>query len=394
MKIKKKIIENKIFFITFSALLLDLVMWLLTVDIHDAVDNYYYPMYVINYSIGFCSRALIGSIISLFTDTVNVTVLTICLICFHIVACFFISLFINGCMKKCDSKLLYVFILIVLLSPIFTVFLRYMGIMDIFWLLGTIACVCIADKKFIRWIIPLICTLCLATHNAYVLTYLPVVLIIVMYQYIKKPSVGNLIFIVSCFILTGAASVYFVLVGDSTIKLTESELLSYVRGRLTGGGFDETYILFSLYGKVPGIENVQGFGNYLKFMFEFTTTNMDKGWYIYFTVITAAACAPIYAIITGMIKKAEKLNEKFVYACSYLFIPLSVLAALLSTDTDRYSSSLVLSLILLIMYFIRTGNKNFKERLDSFTAKINEKKALYIIVAVLICKYIFTGVQI
>ena len=136
MKILNHFKENKIFYITFGMLMFVSFEYLVQKEVIHYLDNYYFPLYVINYDCGFCSRLLVGSVFSLFFgDTLDVLILNKFLLCFYIFVCFILSIFINNSLKntKYDKTLgLYTFFIVI--SPVMLAYLRFLGTLDLFWL--------------------------------------------------------------------------------------------------------------------------------------------------------------------------------------------------------------------------------------------------------------------
>lgn len=391
--VKEKLNRNRLFFLAFAALAIQTAIYMTTTDIADLIQPYYYPMYAIDFSVGVCSRALIGSVISLFADKIDVYALNVALLAVHIVGIFLICLFLNSCYKINKSDFLFVFCVVLLFSVNKTL-LDYMGIMDIYWILGAAACILIVNRKYLRWLIPLICTLCFAAHNAFVLTYMPVVLLAVLYVCVKNPTKSNAAFLAFCVLTVGAAAVYFVFIGDGTVRLTEQELVEYLNRKLPAKSEDEYwYILYSLYGTVPDKPQVQGFGNYISFMLEFTRDSLsDNNSFFYrMIVLCLAGAVPFYMLIVKMIKKSSGVFEKITLALTFLFIPLNLLATLLSTDTERFVSSFLLVMMMFVMLLIRNRDAAFSESLGELKQLAAKHKVPVAAAAIIVINFILDG---
>lgn len=393
---KEKIKQNKIFFLCFAVILINSVTIILQRGIDGLINSNYYPLYALDYSIGFCSRILVGSVISLFTDRVNLHALSIALMIVYFIVCVLVCAAINKSLKNQSNNLVFVFAAVLLVSPYFTTLVRYFGTMDVLWLLCMVLSFMLIDKKYARWLIPFICVVGSALHNAFVLAYLPAIAVFVLYKYAEKPDKKSLAFVIVTAVFAAASVIYFIIFGDDTIKITQEQLLDTVNQRLGGVNFNKTYIIFSLFNDDPRIEQLDGFGEYVKFMLWYTADRNDVlsnvGLYLYFIISTAIFAVPFYAVTVRMIKSAQKPLMKFVYACPFAYIPAVLISVLTSTDTDRFINTFILSMLFTLLLYAASGNADFKAIIDSFYEKIKGKKAISIIVTAMLALFVVSEV--
>lgn len=389
---KEKIKQNKIFFLCFAVVVLSSVTTILSKGFDSLMNSDYYPLYALDYSIGFCSRILVGSVISLFTDQVNLVALKIALIVIYFLVCAFVCYLINKVLKGQSNNIIFIFTAVFLISPYFTSIMRYFGTMDIFWLLCMVLSFYLADKKYARWLIPIICVAGSAFHNAFILAYLPVIAVFVLYNFAKNPDKKSLAFVIVTSVFALASAVYFVIFADSTVHITQEQLLDTVNQRLGGVNFNKTYIIFSLFNDNPQIEQLNGFGEYIKFMLWYTAETSgitsNVGLYLYMFLSTVIFAVPVYVLSVRMIKKAEKPLMKFIYALPFVYIPALAVCVLTSTDTDRFISTFLFSLLFTILMYAKNSDKAFNDSLDELYKKIKSKKAVAIIVAAMLVVFI------
>ena len=319
MKILNHFKENKIFYITFGMLMFVSFEYLVQKEVIHYLDNYYFPLYVINYDCGFCSRLLVGSVFSLFFgDTLDVLILNKFLLCFYIFVCFILSIFINNSLKntKYDKTLgLYTFFIVI--SPVMLAYLRFLGTLDLFWLPFVILSFLVVDKKGWRWLVPFFCAVSLCLYELFVTTYLPVMAIIVFYQFVKKPSRANFIYIAVSAVVVGAATIYFLIIGDSTMKMTSDQMVEFARNRLdaTGSTFDDFYLRSTFFWELPDVEKYSGFLGYIKYNFEIFTAgdaSALKGIF-FFAFSNTITAVPFLYMIAKSFRKADKPIKKFTY---------------------------------------------------------------------------------
>lgn len=395
----KWIKENKIFFITFGMLLLISFEYLAQKEVVHYMDNYYYPLYVINYDCGYCSRLFVGAVLSLFfegrqmshTFIINLT------IGIYLLVCFLLSLFLNNYLKKTKYEAIGVYALFIVISPVMLSFLRFLGTLDLFWMIFVFASLWLVDKKGWRWLIPIFCAISLCIYELFVTTYLPVMAIVVFYQFVKKPDVSNFIYIAVCAIFVGAATIYFLIIGDNTMKMTSDQMVEFARSRLDaqGGTFDEFYLRSVFFWELPHVEKYSGFLGYIKYNFDIYTKGdlSSVKSIIFFVISNILSALPFFWLIAKTFRKAKKPLEKFTFFCCFSTLPFMLINLLLSTDTDRFSLHFLLASLLLMLFFSKENNTAFSEGYDEVMVKINNNKAILTIAGASIALIVFSGVR-
>lgn len=400
MKIFEKIKENKIFFTVFILSSLLFSSFLVQHELYNLVENYYYPLYVINYDCGLSSRLLIGSIFSLFFEnTLSVNVIVYALIATHFLAFFCLSLFINNRLKNTEFEYIGLFAVFIILAPQFLGYIKFFGIIDTFWFFCVIGALFTVDKKGWRWLVPVFCIIGLAIHEVFATTYLPVIAIAVLYQFIKKPNVSNFIFIAVCAVVVGAASVYFLIIGDETMKITSDEMVQFARDRLDAKGkdFDDFYIRSAFFWELPKVENYENnFLGYLKYNFEIYTKNQSSSVKenMVFVFLNLLMSIPFVYLIFCAFKADKKPARKFIWLCSLAPILLVTIQISLSTDTPRFSLHWLLILLFLLLFFVKEKDPVFcKVWEDAKNKLINNKTALALL-GLIAARIVLSGVRV
>lgn len=398
MKITERIKENKIFFITFGILLIVSAEYLAQKDVVEYMDNYYFPLYVINYDCGFSSRLLVGAIFSLFFgETLNAATIVRLLLGMYVIVCFLLSLFANNYLKKTKYENLGIYTVFLAIVPSMVAFLRYLGTLDIFWMVFIFLSLFLVDKKGFRWLVPIFCAICFAVYELFATTYLPVMAIAVFYQFVKKQNVANFVYIAASALIVGAAAIYFLFIGDSTLTMTSDQMVEFARGRLdsVGSGFGDPYLRSVFYWEAPGTNEYSGFLGYIQYnfnVFAMDDSSFMKG-NIYFVLSNALATIPFFYLMGKAFKKAAKPLEKFVFLCSFSTFPFMFINLLLSTDTDRFSMHFLLACLFLMLFFIKENNASFSESYDEAAEKIDKNKAAVAIIGVSAARIILSGVR-
>lgn len=398
MKALKFIKDNKIFFVTFGMLMLVSVEYLVQKEFVHFMDNFYYPLYVIDYSCGYSSRLLIGSIFSLFIDgPVNYSTIIGFMLCVYTAVCFTLSLFINNYLKSTKYEPVAVYALFMIVSPTFLSFLKYLGTLDIFWIFFVVASLWAVDKKGWRWLVPIFCSLALCIYELFVTTFLPVMAIIVFYQFVKKPNVSNFIYIAGCAVVVGLATLYFLRLGDFTMKMTSDELVTFAQSRLDeeSRNFDQYYIRSVLFWETPEVENYHGFAGYIQYCYEYfiKDSNSLLSGIRFFLLSNFITAIPFVCIIIKSFRKAAKPLEKFIFLCSLSPIAFVVINLLLSTDTERFSTHFLLAILFLTLFFIKDNNTAFSDSYDELKEKLSNNKVGIGVFVIAAARTILSGVR-
>lgn len=140
--------------------------------------------YLGDYSHGFMPRALLGEIISWFSDTVSLgllhTLSSVICILLSTVAALLGGLII----RKAENKdIVTVFITIMVTSPVFMpIFSTWLGVTDIYLILLTFIAFIFNENRFLRYLVPVIALLCVSIHQAYLLLYMVPISIALLYD--------------------------------------------------------------------------------------------------------------------------------------------------------------------------------------------------------------------
>ena len=397
MKISDRIKENKIFFVTFGILMFVSFAYLLQKEPIHYIDDFYYPLYVVNYSCGLSSRLLVGSVFSLFIrDQLSINVLISVLICVYIAVCLLFSLLVNNYLKKTQFEAIGVYVLLMTVSPVFLSLARYMGIVDIFWLFFVFGSVWAVSKKGWRWLVPLFCVISLAIHEVFAIAYLPIIAVMVFYQFAKKPSVNSFIYIAVCALIVGAAGIYFFIIGDTTMTMTSDELVAFARDRLDeqGRNFDDYYIRSVLFWETPDVEEYSGFLGYIKYNFEMYVLGYNGlQSVLYFLISDIILCIPYGYLIIKSFRNADKALMKFVFLCSAAIVPLSLANLFISSDTERFSMHLLICIAMMMLFMVKEKDASFTESFGNALIKIQENKTASLFIGLSAIMIVFLGVK-
>ncbi len=403
MKIIEKIKENKIFFVVFGILVVTSVIYLSQKEFLDIMKSYYAPLYVVNFDCGFSSRLLIGAIFSLFfEDKLSLSAIITVLLVVYFLMCFCLSLFINNRLKKTQYETnIGTYIALFMLCPVNIAFLRYFGTTDMFWIFLVIASFLVVDKKYLRWLVPVFCVIGLAIHEVFIAAYLPIIAIAIFYQFLKNPKINNFIFLLFCALIIGVFSVYFLFIGDNTMKMTSDEMVRFAIERLETNGFEipEWYmrsIFFWEVDDIPKYTDTFSFRGYLEYNFRYFILNRGGTLKeIFFqSVSNILLSMPFFFVFIKLLKKEKHSAKKLTLICS-IFIPVvSTVLLFFSTDTERFSQHYILNILFMILFFIKEKDTAFEQGYNDLMAKIDANKTVFAFLGLIIASIVLSGVLI
>lgn len=397
MKTLKAIKENRIFFVTFGVLMFVSLAYLLQKESIHYIDDYYYPMYVVNYKCGLSSRLLVGSVFSLFIrDRLSIDVLIHVLLAVYFAVCFLFSLLVNNYLKKTKFEAVGIYALLMTASPVFLSFIRYMGIVDIFWMFFVFGSVATVSRRGWRWLVPVFCVISLAIHEVFAIAYLPIIAVMIFYQFAKKPDVLSFIYLAVSAVIIGAAGLYFIVIGDSTMTMTSDELVAFARDRLDeqGRNFDDYYIRSTLYWETADVEEYNGILGYINYNFnKYVLGYNGLQSVLYFLVSDILLCIPYGWLILSSLRKATKPLLKIAFLCAVTVIPISLFNLFISSDTERFSMHLLLSVLMMILFLIREKDSSFSEAYDNALLKVRENSTASVFIGFSALMIVLWGVK-
>ena len=195
------------------------------------VSIWVYQFYLCDYKVGFCSRLLIGAVITHFTDIVSTDLMNTIINTAVVLSLFLQSLIVavilriamkRGSMLGCFITLLF------LCNPLaVTENMRMPGQIDVYLLVLFLLWSFSYRTPLVYIVSPLICFVCMAIHYEFVLTFLPPMLILLLYRAVAWPNkrarfISAFTFVL-CAIISAVLLIWFVFFSTSHLRLTEDE---------------------------------------------------------------------------------------------------------------------------------------------------------------------------
>lgn len=363
--------KNAYFFLLFAAMT---VNCLLHYNWGFGLNDYRCSFYLGDFSIGFCSRLFIGTLLKPFKDTFTREWLVGFSWAVLLFAILLTALLLNRFIKKApdESRREYIVfsLLAVILPYSFTWFSVWLGMLDIFWYIFTVIAIVCTRFKYLRWLAPLLAIACLATHYSAIFVFVPLLAIVLLYQAVKaeKKLAPSAVFAITV-VLSLAATVYFVFFSDKTLTMTEDEMNTYLRQKMD---IDVSYLGFYLFGE--NNHNLQG---NLGFVVSTILSESQKSFDLYSTTHFLVSLIPLFAVIITILAKAVKHSnsaaERYVFGFGILLTAMLIPLRILSTDTERWAAMVIISQLTLIVCFLHDRNeavcRSFSEVFAFFKAR-------------------------
>ena len=300
--------------------------------------------HLFDYSVGFISRALVGEIITWFTDTVSLelvlrisraTVFTLFVLQSAVAALVFKKAFLKKNYVICAAAVAFVSSPITVLS-----FVYNLGLLDQYNLVLTVLFLYISDTKAALVLTPVICVLGLLVHHEFAYALMPAVFLILLYyicteKRLRRARIACLAFS-AC--VAGALTAYFVFFEKNHLTMTEPELNAYLAGKFkeydTFGIYTD-YYTFYFFGKDGG-GTYGGLFDKIKRLIDLTLSNTNKT----AMIRIIAVLSPFYALLAYFwicaLRRAKKI-QKLPYL-GFLLLPLTLAATwLISDDLLRFA---------------------------------------------------------
>ncbi len=350
------------------------------------------PLYLADYKVGFVSRALVGQILSFFTDKVSLSLVISLTKAALWVSLIVLALLAAAAFKKAWLKksplLCVLFVFFAVTHHTVMPNIINFGVLDTYNLMLAVLCVYLSDTKAGRAAAPLLCFTGIILHYQFVVAYLPCILLIELYLLLKKPE-GRRLRTVSFFITaagSAALAVYLMFFSKNGAKMSPAELADYMRAKFTDyrrvGLFDE-YFTYYIYGDFQGA-NYSAPADFVKFLVNYSLERIN----VKSLVCYAFSLVPLYGVFwyfwIFLFRRGEK-RTRLPYAL-FMLLPLVFIACVIvSTDTSRWAGASVFSHFALLFTVLRTDEQLLGEAAARAVATRLKKCILALALAVSYC---------
>ena len=346
-----------------------------------------YSLFIGDFSIGYCSRLLIGSILSIFKDSFTkewmTTFLRIVTFVVFMIAAHYVSSSILHA-KKTEKDALMIFTALFIVCP-FSVTIYagdIFGFIDVFCFVVLLITLYFGSNKILIWSLPLFLAAGVFIHDAFITGYMAPCLGVIAYYVIKKhgKKIGASVNFVVSSVVCAATSVYSVIFANSTIKMTEAEMLKYLakKGNCTldeVSGYMEGFLFHKDTRDVSmQKEYADNAWDFIAHMLKFATESFIPSYLIYFISII-----PIVALVFFVWIKAIKNSNGFIEKVPYILFMLTpvpqIFSLFMSTDFTRFLATIVITQTLYLFMCIKQNDKNIVPAMEF----LNNNKYYFVI---------------
>lgn len=360
------------------------------------VGEYTRLFYLIDYSMGKTSRLLVGSIVKLFNADPSPEWIggfaTVVLVVVLLLSSIVIGKVIRSAESEYKPQALVFTAFFITGIFTFSGFSEFLGVFDIWMFIATLLAVVCAFNKYLRWLVPVFCAMGVLVHNAFVLTYFPLIVLVVLYLAVvnEKKSANIIVFVLSC-IVTAVLTLFFTMKGSETVSITQQQLYEALKNR--GGYTYDDYgienILFYLLGIPPersgGTVEAYAQASLIErilIMMKFSLKDISLG-YTLATVFSGTAVLAVFWLIwIKCIRNTQSKSKKFVYLCFMLSVFVVPVAMVVAFDFIRWFQASIITQFGLVMLMFLKKDEPFEKVMVQFREFFSDKKLLLVLMFV------------
>lgn len=308
------------------------------------------PSYTITYEFGFTSKALVGSIFSLFTERVTPSQIYAVSVFTFFILITLISYVLGAIVRKCNNETrpaALLFILLFLSSPFSITYLlgMYIGRFDAYWIILTLVALALIKNPVLRWGIPFICAVAMSVHHGYMFSYMPALAIPLLYEvYHSNYSFKSvMLFFTGCLTLLSL----FVFFQFSVLQIPFDNAVDFAAHLSKSATFEVSPLMVHIEYFAPFKDSYLGY-----------ILPVIASYAVPLGIALLTISLPLLIIFGTVWKTSLHLAEskflKFIFfLCAFaplIFVPI----ALFLNDWERYLASALNTQFILIFYFIST----------------------------------------
>jgi len=331
-----------------------LIIQLIPQDLDFAKDPYS-SILSLDYRIGFAPKLFMGSVLALFTDyrghkQVNIFFTVIFILSFILLA------WVAGRLIRSagdDTKQIMIFFVALFLAGPYTTAFLFPQLFspDRFLVIFTLLALLVLAKPKIKWLLPFILFMALATHQMFAFAYMPAIAILLLYEMNNsKFSKETIVFSAVNFLTMAAASSYFFLfTGLKNFSL--DKLVSYAQTKTDipiRKDMIEGYFLLNPF-------------KFIKYTEASSFTLDSIGDEVRAIIFLIPLIVIFFFIWKNAIKFSENKFEKFIFVLCIL-VPVARLPLfVMTTEVYRGRIGMILVQFFLLFYFLYKGNSAVTE---------------------------------
>jgi hypothetical protein len=319
--------------------------------------------YMLSYDLGFVSRAFVGTIAQTLHGIlyggggkyISNEFIWCFIVCFAISINIITSLLLSKVIKQFDENVrtfVIGFVVLYLASPFCVSYLftrAYITYLDYFIILCIILSIIVIQYKKLCWFLPLICCCIIATHLVSLFYFIPIISIVLIYEYIKNKTFKFIVLLIMAMSTYFSLFFYFIFFSKSNLKYnTLEQILSHLPNIRDEGSM--TLILNAEY----------FFTLYETFAFHILP---QVSWLFSYLLSSIILLSPLIVIISFVwifaIRNENNNKMKLLFlSSSILPIIYAIPCFILFCDWPRWFGFIFTNQFLLIFYYLYSKEKS------------------------------------
>jgi len=341
---------------------------------------------LITYKFGFLSKALIGSIFSLFTDRITSHEIYVTAIISYLILSALISLMLGMIIRNSRQEMIsavIIFVMLFLSSPLSITYLlgMYIGRFDTYWIIITLIALIFLKNPVLRYLVPLFCITAILVNQGFMFTYMPALAIPLFYEiYRNKYSKKSIaIFSLSCLSMI----ILFIFFQFSTTNIPFKNAVDFAAYLSNFSDFQVSTVML----------HITYFAPFKESYYEYVRP-LIASYALPLGIELLTFSLPLLIIFWVVWKKCFCKTEnkflKFVFIlCAFsplIFIPV----AFSLNDWDRYWSAIINTQFILIFYFIFSDESAVIDSVKKIGDFFSRHYLLLILIIVFACSLKFS----
>jgi hypothetical protein len=343
------------------------------------------PYFLSYQDFGFNSRLFVGSIFKLFSEYISSSTIYYSIIVIIIFMNALVALTLGAAFRRSSietSGSFQVFMILFLSSPFSLSFLFHgenFGRFDTYLIIITVIMMLIVRRKYLRWLIPILCFAAVAIYQGYVMLYMPVIAIILVYEcYKNRFKLSSLFLCGSSFSIIIALSIYFQYSTPGFDFKNAQAVVDYLAHR-TDFKLSEIMIFTEYF-----INVVDSFPYQIQIV---------KSFAVPYTVIVIAMTSPLIAVFGSLWSVAFKTaQDRFLKFIIFLCMaaPLMSLPIFIGNDWDRWISAVFITQFSLAFYFMYSGFECITISAAKISGYFTMHRALFLFICLFLAALLFS----
>ena len=334
--------------------------------------------YLLTYEFGFTSRALVGSIVSFFTDHLTYRMIFNTGVISYLILISEIALLLGYIIRKSkpvERSAIIIFVALFLASPLSVTYLLgfHFARLDTYWIIITLLALFFLKRKFLIWTVPLLCAAAVCVHHGYMVTYMPALAIPMLYEIYKhngsKKSIA--IFTSSCIAMI-ALFAFFQFYPTNIPFNSAAEFAEYLT---KNAGFPADASMLYLEYYAPFYE-----------WFSECILPLTATYALPLSIVLFTFSLPLIIIFgktwAYCIKNTKDRFLKFIFILSSIAPIAFLFAAVFGNDWDRWWAAAVNTQFILVFYFVCSNEASIVAYLKKIAHFFQEHSLLLLLIIV------------